>query len=75
MGPITLIIRINHESCRIEVLDFVIPVWWKIILSVIWGGEAGLVGLVVLRDVGLVGGAVYKRACALGWEVSFFLIN
>eukprot|EP00268_Persea_americana_P004439 TRINITY_DN11415_c0_g1_i5.p1 TRINITY_DN11415_c0_g1~~TRINITY_DN11415_c0_g1_i5.p1 ORF type:complete len:378 (+),score=87.88 TRINITY_DN11415_c0_g1_i5:35-1135(+) len=28
----------------------------------------GLVGLVVLRDVGLVSGAVYKRACALGWE-------
>lgn len=39
------------------------------------GGEAGLVGLVVLRDVGLVSGAVYKRACALGWEVSFFSLN
>nr|POF26801.1 cardiolipin synthase (cmp-forming), mitochondrial [Quercus suber] len=29
----------------------------------------GLVGLVVLRDVFLVGGAVYQRANSLGWEV------
>ncbi|PSS10356.1 Cardiolipin synthase(CLS) like [Actinidia chinensis var. chinensis] len=28
----------------------------------------GLVGLVVLRDVALVGGAVYKRASSLDWE-------
>ncbi|CBI23193.3 hypothetical protein VitviT2T_014558 [Vitis vinifera] len=28
----------------------------------------GLVGLVVLRDVALIGGAVYKRASSLGWE-------
>ncbi|GAB4830901.1 hypothetical protein Ancab_004928 [Ancistrocladus abbreviatus] len=28
----------------------------------------GLVGLVVLRDVFLVGGAVYRRAISLGWE-------
>ncbi|XP_062160953.1 cardiolipin synthase (CMP-forming), mitochondrial [Alnus glutinosa] len=28
----------------------------------------GLVGLVVLRDVFLVGGAVYQRASSLGWE-------
>ncbi|KAL6974849.1 cardiolipin synthase (CMP-forming) [Sarracenia purpurea var. burkii] len=28
----------------------------------------GLVGLVVLRDVALVGGAVYKRASCLNWE-------
>ncbi|KAF8391520.1 hypothetical protein HHK36_023825 [Tetracentron sinense] len=28
----------------------------------------GLVGLVVIRDVGLIGGAVYKRASSLGWE-------
>ncbi|XP_010930377.1 CDP-diacylglycerol--glycerol-3-phosphate 3-phosphatidyltransferase 1, chloroplastic [Elaeis guineensis] len=28
----------------------------------------GLVGLVVLRDVGLVSGAIYKRASSLGWE-------
>ncbi|KAF4372516.1 hypothetical protein F8388_027189 [Cannabis sativa] len=28
----------------------------------------GLVGLVVFRDVGLVGGAVYQRASSLGWE-------
>ncbi|KAK9268107.1 hypothetical protein L1049_010547 [Liquidambar formosana] len=28
----------------------------------------GLVGLVVLRDIVLVGGAVYKRASSLGWE-------
>ncbi|KAJ4975161.1 hypothetical protein NE237_000267 [Protea cynaroides] len=27
-----------------------------------------LVGLVVVRDVGLIGGAVYKRASNLGWE-------
>ncbi|XP_065033228.1 CDP-diacylglycerol--glycerol-3-phosphate 3-phosphatidyltransferase 1, chloroplastic-like [Musa acuminata AAA Group] len=30
--------------------------------------EAVLVGLVVLRDVALVSGAVYKRASSLGWE-------
>ncbi|KAG1347328.1 Cardiolipin synthase (CMP-forming), mitochondrial [Cocos nucifera] len=30
--------------------------------------EAGLVGLVVLRDIGLVSGAIYKRASSLGWE-------
>ncbi|KAM7506241.1 hypothetical protein LguiB_005145 [Lonicera macranthoides] len=28
----------------------------------------GLVGLIVLRDVALVGGAVYKRASSLDWE-------
>ncbi|WOL04898.1 CDP-diacylglycerol--glycerol-3-phosphate 3-phosphatidyltransferase 1 [Canna indica] len=28
-----------------------------------------LVALVVFRDVGLVGGAVYRRASSLGWEV------
>lgn len=28
----------------------------------------GLVGLVVLRDVFLIGGAVYQRASSLGWE-------
>ncbi|XP_048332049.2 cardiolipin synthase (CMP-forming), mitochondrial isoform X2 [Ziziphus jujuba] len=28
----------------------------------------GLVGLIVLRDVGLVGGAIYQRASGLGWE-------
>ncbi|KAL5226568.1 hypothetical protein ABZP36_014833 [Zizania latifolia] len=28
----------------------------------------GLVGLVVIRDLLLVGGAVYKRACSLGWK-------
>lgn len=32
--------------------------------------EAVLVGLVVLRDVALVSGAVYKRASSLGWEVT-----
>lgn len=32
--------------------------------------EAGLVALVVLRDVALVGGAVYKRASSLGWKVN-----
>jgi cardiolipin synthase len=31
--------------------------------------EAGLVGLVVLRDFLLVGGAFYKRASSLGWKV------
>lgn len=30
--------------------------------------HSGLVGLVVLRDVALIGGAVYKRASSLGWE-------
>ncbi|KAA8520044.1 hypothetical protein F0562_014282 [Nyssa sinensis] len=30
--------------------------------------HSGLVGLVVLRDVALVGGAVYKRASSLDWE-------
>lgn len=30
---------------------------------------AELVGIVVLRDVLLVGGAVYKRAFDLGWQV------
>lgn len=28
----------------------------------------GLVGLVVLRDVGLVGGVIYRRASSLGWK-------
>ncbi|XP_062013458.1 cardiolipin synthase (CMP-forming), mitochondrial [Rosa rugosa] len=28
----------------------------------------GLVGIIVLRDVGLVGGAVYQRASSLGWK-------
>ncbi|RXH99382.1 hypothetical protein DVH24_011707 [Malus domestica] len=28
----------------------------------------GLVGLIVFRDVGLVGGAVYQRASSLGWK-------
>ncbi|KAK4345014.1 hypothetical protein RND71_035190 [Anisodus tanguticus] len=32
--------------------------------------EAGLVSLVVLRDVALVGGAVYKRASILEWKWS-----
>jgi cardiolipin synthase len=31
--------------------------------------EAGLVRLVVLRDVALVCGAVYHRASSLGWKV------
>ncbi|PNT73021.1 hypothetical protein BRADI_2g52187v3 [Brachypodium distachyon] len=31
-------------------------------------GGAGLVGLVVVRDLLLVGGAVYKRASSLGWK-------
>jgi len=31
--------------------------------------EAGLVGLVVMRDLLLVGGAFYKRASSLGWKV------
>ncbi|XP_058093574.1 CDP-diacylglycerol--glycerol-3-phosphate 3-phosphatidyltransferase 1, chloroplastic [Magnolia sinica] len=30
--------------------------------------HSGLVGLVVLRDVALISGAVYKRAQTLGWE-------
>lgn len=32
----------------------------------------GLVGLVVLRDVFLVGGAVYQRASSLGWKWKSF---
>ncbi|XP_021887379.1 cardiolipin synthase (CMP-forming), mitochondrial [Carica papaya] len=35
----------------------------------------GLVGLVVLRDVALVGGAVYQRALSLGWEVTLPSLN
>lgn len=31
--------------------------------------EAALVSMVVLRDVALVGGAVYKRASILEWKV------
>ena len=31
--------------------------------------KAGLVGLIVLRDVALVSGAVYQRANSLGWQV------
>ncbi|XP_023641864.1 cardiolipin synthase (CMP-forming), mitochondrial-like [Capsella rubella] len=31
---------------------------------------SGLVGIVVLRDVALVGGAVYLRALNLDWKVS-----
>ncbi|GKV16045.1 hypothetical protein SLEP1_g26754 [Rubroshorea leprosula] len=30
--------------------------------------KAGLVGIVVLRDATLVGGAVYMRASSLGWQ-------
>ncbi|KAG9153319.1 hypothetical protein Leryth_018034 [Lithospermum erythrorhizon] len=39
-------------------------------LSMVENGllHPGLVALVVLRDVALVGGAVYKRASSLGWE-------
>lgn len=33
----------------------------------------GLVGLVVLRDVVLVGGAIYKRASDLGWQWEHWL--
>lgn len=39
------------------------------------GFEAGLVGLVVLRDVVLVGGAVYKRASDLNWEVILLILE
>lgn len=31
--------------------------------------KAGLVGIVVFRDVALVGGAVYLRALNLDWKV------
>lgn len=31
--------------------------------------EAGLVGIVVFRDVFLVGGAIFQRASSLGWKV------
>lgn len=31
--------------------------------------EAGVVAIVVLRDVALVGGAVYKRADSFDWKV------
>ena len=34
---------------------------------------AGLVGLIVFRDVGLVSGAIYKRASIIGWKVKFLL--
>ncbi|XP_052202469.1 cardiolipin synthase (CMP-forming), mitochondrial [Diospyros lotus] len=39
-------------------------------LAMVDGGllHSGLVGLVVLRDVALIGGAVYKRASSLDWE-------
>ncbi|CAA7405612.1 unnamed protein product [Spirodela intermedia] len=30
--------------------------------------HAGLVELIVFRDIGLIGGAVYKRASSMGWE-------
>jgi len=33
--------------------------------------KAGLVGIVLLRDVALVGGAVYLRALNLDWKVNF----
>ena len=32
--------------------------------------KAGLVGLVVMRDVALVSGAVYHRVSSLGWQVT-----
>jgi cardiolipin synthase len=35
--------------------------------------EAGLVGLVVVRDLLLVGGAFYKRASSLGWKVLLYI--
>nr|GMD92990.1 cardiolipin synthase (CMP-forming), mitochondrial [Ipomoea batatas] len=41
--------------------------------------HSGLVALVVLRDVALVGGAVYKRASSLGWKwtswIDFFNLD
>lgn len=37
--------------------------------------KAGLVGLVVLRDVALVSGAVYQRASSLGWQVRLLYSN
>lgn len=36
---------------------------------------AGLVGLVVLRDVALVVGAAYHRASSLSWKVSLTDLN
>jgi hypothetical protein len=36
--------------------------------------EAGLVGLVVVRDLLLVGGAFYKRASSLGWKVLLYML-
>lgn len=33
--------------------------------------KAGLVGLVVFRDIGLVGGAVYKRVLIMNWKARF----
>ncbi|KAF5944310.1 hypothetical protein HYC85_018387 [Camellia sinensis] len=41
---------------------------WHTVLIKLLGFEAGLVGLVVLRDVALIGGAAYKRASSLDWE-------
>ncbi|KAE9452693.1 hypothetical protein C3L33_15398, partial [Rhododendron williamsianum] len=38
------------------------------LLHRLFGCEAGLVGLVVLRDVALIGGAFYRRASSLGFE-------
>lgn len=37
--------------------------------------EAGLVGIIVLRDVALVGGAIYNRASSLLWNVSCSYLN
>lgn len=42
---------------------------WGNCLTYFVGFEAGLVGLVLFRDIALVGGAVYKRASNLGWKV------
>lgn len=44
----------------------------KLIFHLILCSEAGLVGLIVFRDVGLVGGAVYQRASNLEWKVRPF---
>lgn len=50
-------------------LFFIVKIWWLFNLVMSLLGKAGLVGMVVLRDVALVGGAVYHRAASLGWKV------
>ncbi|KAL0353244.1 UNVERIFIED_CONTAM: Cardiolipin synthase (CMP-forming), mitochondrial [Sesamum angustifolium] len=80
--------KVDYDSCLEQGLACVFALetrMYKIlVLNLAFGTyfllcEAGLVALVVLRDVALVGAAVYKRAGSMDWELNswrdFFNLN